>query len=262
MEQMNLHRIPASITLAQGLLESAAGRSALARNANNHFGIKCGSSWTGKYYVQDDDYKNERFRVYRSVRESYEDHSQFLMKPRYKELFHLKPTDYKGWARGLKRAGYATNPRYAELLINMVERYHLHKYDNEAAYWHKKHKPIPEETVLSHTVYFNNDNYYVIARRGDTFKSIGKEMGVSYRKIIRYNELDKKYTIQAGDIIYLENKHRKADKKYRDYTHVVKANESMYSIAQKYGMRVKTLYKVNDLPAYYSIKVGDKLRIR
>ena len=260
IEQMMRYKIPASITLAQGLLESGAGQSTLARKANNHFGIKCGSGWKGKYFIQDDDYKNERFRVYRNVKESYHDHSLFLKRPRYEKLFHLNPTDYKGWARGLKKAGYATNPRYAELLINLIERYDLYQYDYEASYWKKHHKHTPNE--ITHKVYFNNDNYYIIARKGDTFKSIGEEMGVSYRKIIKYNELEKDYAIQEGDWIYLEKKQKKAEKKFRDFIHIVQSNESLHSISQKYGMRLKTLYKLNELPPYYTLKVGDKLRIR
>ncbi len=111
VDQMHRHKIPASITLAQGLLESGAGKGDLARRANNHFGIKVGGSWTGPYILKDDDARNEKFRVYGSVKESYEDHSLFLKKPRYASLFNLKMTDYKAWAHGLKRCGYATNPR-------------------------------------------------------------------------------------------------------------------------------------------------------
>ena len=129
VDQMLRYKIPASITLAQGLLESGAGTSTLARKANNHFGIKCGRAWKGPYILQDDDARNEKFRKYRSVEESYEDHSRFLQQARYSSLFELSPKDYKGWARGLKRCGYATNPRYASLLIDLIERYDLDQYD-------------------------------------------------------------------------------------------------------------------------------------
>ena len=129
IDQMLRYKIPASITLAQGLLESGAGTSTLARKANNHFGIKCGRAWKGPYVLQDDDERNEKFRKYRSVEESYEDHSRFLQQARYSSLFDLSPKDYKGWARGLKRCGYATNPRYASLLIDLIERYDLDQYD-------------------------------------------------------------------------------------------------------------------------------------
>lgn len=134
VEQMKEHGIPASITLAQGLLESNAGQSELARKANNHFGIKTGGTWRGPYVLKDDDRRGEKFRKYRSARESYEDHSQFLRtRPRYASLFRLKKTDYEGWARGLKKAGYATNPRYANLLIDLIERYDLAQYDHHLA---------------------------------------------------------------------------------------------------------------------------------
>ena len=123
------YKIPASITLAQGLLESGAGTSILARKANNHFGIKCGRAWKGPYILQDDDARNEKFRKYRSVEESYEDHSRFLQQARYSSLFDLSMKDYKGWARGLKRCGYATNPCYASLLIDLIERYDLDQFD-------------------------------------------------------------------------------------------------------------------------------------
>ena len=129
IEQMHQYRIPASITLAQGLLESNAGRSRLATQANNHFGIKVGGTWTGPYIIQSDDRPDDKFRKYKSARESFIDHSQFLQGKRYQGLFRLSPTDYKGWARGLKAAGYATNPAYAESLIRVIEMYNLQQFD-------------------------------------------------------------------------------------------------------------------------------------
>ena len=132
VEEMKKYRIPASITLAQGLLESGAGQSVLARKSNNHFGIKCGGDWTGKTVSHDDDARGECFRAYKHPKQSYEDHSKFLAgRPRYASLFRLKITDYKGWAKGLKKAGYATNPRYAEQLIDIIELYDLDKYDTK-----------------------------------------------------------------------------------------------------------------------------------
>lgn len=129
IHQMNKYGVPASITLAQGILESSNGNSELARYANNHFGIKCTNDWTGKSYHKDDDRKNECFRKYPNVEASYRDHSEFLKRSRYAALFNLRTTDYKGWARGLKKAGYATDPKYPELLINLIERYRLDKFD-------------------------------------------------------------------------------------------------------------------------------------
>ena len=132
VEEMKKYHIPASITLAQGLLESGAGKSELARKSNNHFGIKCGGDWRGKTVSHDDDARGECFRAYKHPKDSYEDHSKFLVgRPRYASLFKLKITDYKGWARGLKKAGYATNPRYADQLIGIIELYELYKYDEK-----------------------------------------------------------------------------------------------------------------------------------
>ena len=267
VDQMLRYKIPASITLAQGLLESGAGTSVLARKANNHFGIKCGGVWKGPYILQDDDARNEKFRKYRSVEESYEDHSRFLKQARYASLFKLSMKDYKGWARGLKRCGYATNPRYASLLIDLIERYGLDKFDKyKSSKLHYDYNSIDmqlnNETLPSHLVYRNNDNYYVIARSGDTFDLLAEETGVSARDIRRFNELPKGYQIQAGDVLYLERKRKKAAKKYKDVPHVVQAGESMYTIAQRYGIRLESLYDMNNLPDDYAVQVNDRLRVR
>ena len=267
VDQMLRYKIPASITLAQGLLESGAGTSVLARKANNHFGIKFGGVWKGPYILQDDDARNEKFRKYRSVEESYEDHSRFLKQARYASLFKLSMKDYKGWARGLKRCGYATNPRYASLLIDLIERYDLDKFDKyKSSKLHYDYNSIDmqlnNETLPSHLVYRNNDNYYVIARSGDTFDLLAEETGVSARDIRRFNELPKGYQIQAGDVLYLERKRKKAAKKYKDVPHVVQAGESMYTIAQRYGIRLESLYDMNNLPDDYAVQVNDRLRVR
>lgn len=265
VEQMLRYNIPASITLAQGLLESGAGRSTLATKGNNHFGIKC-HDWTGPSMQKDDDERNECFRVYNSARESYEDHSKFLCKgQRYRSLFSLSRTDYKGWARGLKAAGYATNPAYASKLIGIIELYGLDQYDRQTRYdkflvQRSNDKPAVTGGSL-HRIYRCNKNYYIIAREGDTFKSIGKEVGISWRKLARYNERDKHHVLHNGDIVYLKKKRTKADKSFKNVPHVVKPGESMYSIAQMYGIRLKSLYEKNDLPTFYDISVGDRLRV-
>ena len=154
-EQQRLYGIPASITLAQGLLESAAGGSKLAVAARNHFGIKCGNDWTGKTVSHDDDARGECFRAYKHAKQSYEDHSKFLAgRPRYASLFKLKITDYKGWARGLKKAGYATNPRYAEQLIDIIELYELHKYDEKDYLKWVKNNPNPHQTYIANDLLY------------------------------------------------------------------------------------------------------------
>lgn len=264
--EMLKYNIPASITLAQGLLESGAGQSELARESNNHFGIKC-HDWRGDRSFYDDDEKNECFRSYRDVYESYEDHSKFLARqPRYRSLFKLKKTDYKGWARGLKRCGYATNPAYAKQLINIIELYKLHRYDNAKKYdkFMVERSSVKDvDTNLNlHPIHIYNKNYYLKARLGDTFRSIGKEVGISYKKIAKYNERDKDDKLEPGEIIYLKKKQKKAEKTYKKRPHRVKAGESMYSIAQYYGIRLSSLYKMNDLSPDYSIQVGDLLRVR
>lgn len=265
IEQMLEHNIPASITLAQGILESGAGRSTMVTQGNNHFGIKCHNDWTGGRMYKDDDAANECFRVYQHARESYEDHSKFLKKPRYKSLYNYKRTDYKAWAYGLKECGYATSPTYAQQLIGIIELYNLHIYDKATTYdrYIATHagSNVSRGTV-GHQIYRFNDNYYVKAKKGDTFKSIAKEMGVGYRKLARYNERDKRDVLQEGDIVYLMKKKSKAPKEFKYKPHVVKAGESMYDIAQMYGIRLKKLYKRNNLSPDFMPQVGDVLRVR
>ena len=265
IEQMLKWKIPASITLAQGLLESAAGQSTLATRGNNHFGIKC-HGWQGRTIHRDDDMPNECFRAYNSAYESYEDHSRFLATgQRYRSLFALSITDYEGWARGLKAAGYATNPRYAQSLIDLIRRYNLNQYDHARSYDHfmvNHVRGASNESQPQHAIYHFNKNYYLYARRGDTFRSIAKEFDVSYRKLARYNERDKNDALEEGEVIWLEKKKRKAPKEYKNQPHTVVAGESMYIIAQHYGIRLKSLYKLNGLSPDYRIQVGDRIRLR
>jgi len=266
IEEMLRYRIPASITLAQGLLESGAGRSELAVKGNNHFGIKC-HGWTGRTVYHDDDATQECFRAYDNALQSYDDHCRFLRSgARYRNLFSLSITDYKGWAHGLKAAGYATNPRYAHQLIGIIELYNLQQYDR-ADHYDKfmarhagKDQPVTRGATL-HPIYICNHNYYLQARAGDTFKSIGEEIGVSYKKIARYNERPKNDRLEPGEIIWLKKKQRRADKQYKRRPHIVKVGESYYSIAQHYGIRLKSLYKMNHLEPDAGIRPGQQLRV-
>lgn len=254
IEQMRRYRIPASITLAQGALESGAGKSRLAIHGNNHFGIKC-HGWTGRKVYHDDDEANECFRAYKDVYESYEDHSKFLTtSPRYRSLFLLKQTDYKGWAYGLKACGYATNPRYATVLIDIIQLYKLHEFDNG--------KGASSGQRSSYQIYEFNQNYYVLAKAGDTYRNIGEEVGVSYKKLAKYNENERDTRLEEGDFVWLQKKRRNAPKEYKNRLHTVVAGESMYTISQRYGIRLKYLYKMNNLSPDYQIKVGDVLRVR
>ena len=260
IEQMRKYHIPASITLAQGVFESGAGNSILARKGNNHFGIKC-HNWRGKTMYYSDDKPNDCFRVYKNARESYEDHSVFLTTgSRYQSLFRLKTTDYKGWAHGLKKAGYATNPKYAYKLIDIIETYELYRYDGK----NRTDKFIRDHSMaeFDYTIYSYNKNYYIFAKEGDTFKSLSKKVGISRGSLAKYNERDKNDVLQAGDIIYLKKKRSRVAKEYRKTYHTVKAGESMYSISQLYGIRMKFLYKMNKLNADYQIQVGDRLYLK
>lgn len=266
IEQMLKHRIPASITLAQGLLESGAGKSLLAVMGNNHFGIKC-HGWTGQSMRKNDDAPDECFRVYDNPRESYEDHSVFLERDRYRKLFSYSITDYKSWARGLKECGYATNPAYAQSLINIIEAYNLHEYDKAKTYDHfiVNHSVASKDVRLEgqepHRVYAYNKNYYVIARRGETFYSLSKELRISARKLAKYNERNKHDELAEGDVVYMLKKKKHAKKEYKNFLHTIKPGESMYSIAQLYGIRLKNLYSKNRLAPDYAPRVGDQLLV-
>lgn len=268
MDQMVRHKIPASITLAQGILESNAGRSMLATEANNHFGIKVGTSWTGPYVIKPDDKADDMFRKYNSAAESYEDHSVFLQRQRYAALFDLDPYDYKNWAHGLKAAGYATNPQYPTLLIKIIEDYNLAQYDRQA-YVLAQGGSLPSsqtqhggKRVYSHTPHLCNDVVYIIARQGDTYDSIAREMGIKAKKLRKYNEVGSSHQLKDGDIVFLGKKKTHVARQFRRTYHRVEAGESFYSISQRYGVRFKQLYKWNDLRADHLPKAGDLLLLK
>ncbi len=291
VEQMKRHRIPASITLAQGLLESAAGKSDLARHGNNHFGIKC-HGWQGKKQYHDDDANGECFRVYNSAKESFEDHSFFLQKDRYKRLFTYDITDYRSWAHGLKACGYATNPAYAQTLISIIERYELYRFDtNNRAYGYEgdgyttsQSNPVvasrsenngnngsqsgstpkaKEKYVRkSYDIRYNNGVAYVISQPGDTYKTLAWNLGKSCRKLANYNECDADDRLEPGTIVYLEKKAKQGDVKYKGKFYVVKAGDTMYSISQNFAIQLKYLYKINNLAPDIPIRVGQRLFVR
>ena len=268
IEQMHEYRIPASITLAQGLLESNAGRSRLATEANNHFGIKVGGSWTGPYIIQSDDRPNDRFRKYKSARESYVDHSKFLQQKRYQGLYQLGRTDYKGWARGLKAAGYATNPAYAESLIRVIEMYNLQQFDTGK---YRSQKPATTATQTNsvdefwqrHKIYLNNKNHFIIVEIGDDMATISKKTGLSLHKLYKYNDLPRDYAPTEGDLIYLKKKRNCASKEFKkNPIHIVEPNQSLFDIAQLYGIRLESLCKLNEWDEPHAVQVGEILRIR
>lgn len=259
VEEMKKYNIPASITLAQGLLESSAGQSRLATLANNHFGIKCGGDWTGPYITHDDDKKGERFRKYKNPKESFEDHSKFLTgRPWYQGLFKLEITDYKGWAQGLKDAGYATDKEYPKKLISIVEEFKLHQYDKIEL----PSVPDPEtpSVATNHQRYITNGVPFIIIRKGDTFELLHEEFRIKKNRLLDYNDLSDDYQLSANDIIYLKKKKTKAAKKNK--IHVVAPNESLHNISQKYAIQMKTMYKLNKSKFESGIKVGDTIILR
>ena len=260
MDEMRLYKIPASITLAQGVLESGSGNSRLAKEGNNHFGIKCGSSWTGKKIHHDDDKKHECFRVYKSPWGSYRDHSKFLTgNSRYSSLFDFKITDYKSWAYGLKKAGYATDRKYPKRLIKIIEDHQLYRYDQIVL----DGKEFTASEIMAiagpHTIkHHSNRLDYVEAREGDTFESLSIELGIKQEKLIEYNDKNWDDAIKKGEIVYTERKRSHGKNKY--YT--VKKGDNMYSISQKEGIRLKYLYKRNKIPFGTQPKSGTKLYLR
>ncbi|WP_301027674.1 glucosaminidase domain-containing protein [Parabacteroides goldsteinii] len=261
IEQQKKYKIPASITLAQGLLESGAGQSDLARRSNNHFGIKCHSDWRGGRVYHDDALRGECFRKYKRVEDSYEDHSKFLKRSRYDRLFQLKITDYKGWARGLQKCGYATDRAYANKLIKVIEDYELYRYDTG-----KVHKSTRQEKkklkypTVKYTIYRTYGLLYVYAKENDSFDQIAQNLDFPVKDLKKFNEVPEDFPLQKGDIVYIEKKKKKADKP--NYDHVVQVGESMHSIAQKYGIQIKSLYKMNKKDKDYVPEEGDVLKLR
>jgi len=291
VEEMQRTGIPASITLAQACLESGDGNSELARKSNNHFGIKCYSSWQGKRVYHDDDAKNECFRVYETVTESFKDHSEFLKNgQRYAFLFSYDQTDYKNWAHGLKKAGYATNPNYAPMLIKIIEDYELHKYDKPGALVaEKSDKAIHEDNtqkslinkkvrgnapnpalappnlmankavrqIAGRNVFRNNNVDYVILQDGETLFSLAQKLSMPAWKLFSFNDLPKGAVLQTGDIIYIQPKKAKAEKPY--ISHKVAGGETLHSIAQLYAVKVDKLAKLNTIDKNQEIVEGSNV---
>lgn len=268
IREMQMSRVPASITLAQGMLESDNGNSALAVYANNHFGIKCHSEWTGDTYTQDDDERNECFRKYPSAYDSYADHSKFLSsRQRYAELFKLQTTDYKGWARGLKAAGYATDPRYAERLIDIIERYNLNLLDRQeplpsivAQPKNNSHRHQTTAAIAGRTIMYNNDVKYIVVKRGDTFYRISQELDLELWQLYKYNDLSSNAVLKAGQILYIQPK-RKRSRGEKLYT-VKTGDETLYTISQQYGIRMSSLCKYNKLLPNAQLKSGQVVHLR
>lgn len=276
VQQMHAHGIPASITLAQGILESGSGNSDLSKKSNNHFGIKCGSSWKGKSVRYDDDRKRECFRKYPNASQSFHDHSDFLQRDRYANLFELRTTDYKGWAKGLKKAGYATDPKYPHKLIDLIEKYDLARYDKMPP------GPLadPNAPVLASTTPIftgtddtdivvdmsnrhqigdhKNNIKFIKVKQGDTYYSISEEFDMALWQIYKYNDLAESDALHPGDVIFLQPKRGKA----KSSMHTVATGETLRDISQEHGIKLKKLCKYNGITQSHTPKAGDKLKLK
>lgn len=297
MRKMYEYKIPASITLAQGVFESACGTSRLAVVAKNHFGIKCHKEWIGDTIHVDDDALGECFRVYETVEDSYNDHSLFLTsRKRYENLFTLDIMDYRAWAKGLKLAGYATNPKYPERLISLIERFNLAHWDTiyqqrlESGYFTRPQEEITQNTPTTNvsqtqqqsknsyavfipnilvlepvsypftyrTVYENNKVLFVVAQEGDTYAKIAQDVQLKEKKLLKYNDaIGKQRKLQNGEAIYIEKKGYSNPIKY----HIVQKGETLRYISQKYGIRLTHLLQMNNLNSNSIIKPNDKIKL-
>ena len=272
--EMKRTGVPASITLAQGLVESAAGQSALAVKANNHFGIKCHADWRGKRMYRDDDQVNECFRVYPNPEASFRDHSDFLRyRDRYKGLFELDPTDYKAWAKGLKSAGYATDPHYAEKLVKVIEDYRLYRFDQDTVVPETpqeverpvevKPMKVQEEYrfALSRTVYEINGVPCIYAVEGDDYASIAAVNGLFLRELLSFNDLKASEPLKAGDVVYLKAKKNKGARGSEKYI-IGEEPETLREIAQRFGVKLSAIKRMNRLSADYKPAEGDTIVLR
>mgnify|MGYP006424832683 CR=1 FL=1 len=259
VREMQRTGIPASITLAQGLLESGSGQSELSRKANNHFGIKCKKQWNGATMKADDDRPNECFRAYASPEASYRDHSNFLLENnRYNSLFELAPDDYKGWARGLRRAGYATNSRYDKLLINLIEGYQLDRFDDGVVGQPIVPEPAFDEDGHPKPFTFNGLQATMV-QEGEDWDSLSKRLEVSAAVLRRFNDQQPTDPLRPGMLLYLERKHRRSQ---QAEIHLFKEGETMQYVAQLYGIRLKRLYKLNRMEPEQRPAGGVKLRLQ
>ena len=295
VNEMYRSGIPASITLAQGIIESRYGQYRLAVDGNNHFGIKCHNNWKGRTMLADDDRPNECFRVYDSAEESFRDHSDFLRyRDRYKFLFDFRITDYKSWAYGLKQAGYATDPSYATKLIQCVEDYNLSRYDRmsvaealaeggadaEPPVTQDELEGIPDSPLkieaggiftgkageqyrfsLSRTLYSRNGVPFIYAVEGETYASIAKSNHLLLREILKYNDLRSGGELHAGDVVYLEPKKNKTVRGLDKYI-VGEDGETFHGICQRFAVKEKAIRKLNGLPAGYQPREGDEIILR
>jgi LysM repeat protein len=276
VRKMKEHGIPASITLAQGLLESRNGNSILATEGNNHFGIKCTPDWTGGKVYHDDDRKNDCFRKYRSADQSFEDHSKFLERPRYAALFELRPTDYKGWAHGLKKCGYATDPHYPHKLIDLIERYKLDNFDRgvDVNYASKDAAPVKSSgNKASHRSSRSDDNVvtignarpvelfdgrikFVRARKGETVRDIADEIQQMPGLVAGWNDMGKDGALEEGQVVFIQPKRNKSKDQE---SCIADKGETLWGISQRYGVKLKKLAKYNHMGIADPVQAGQKV---
>ncbi|MBQ7072783.1 MAG: glucosaminidase domain-containing protein [Bacteroidales bacterium] len=277
ISEMQRSGIPASITLAQGMLESRYGLSDLAVRGNNHFGIKC-HDWKGRSMIMDDERKGECFRAYDTPEESFADHSDFLrFRDRYRFLFDYDVTDYRSWAYGLSKAGYATDPEYPAKLIKLIEDYKLDQYDKLSR---RDQRNLPEtptrlEAVsrlegkalekfsfpLSRAVYSQNDVPFIYVQEGETFKSIAESNNLFFKELLKFNDLSKEKELKAGDIVYLKKK-KKESKKGLDKYVVETDGENLWDICQRFAVQQKEIEKLNGFDKKHVLREGDMILLR
>lgn len=284
IQEMLRTGVPASITLAQGIHESGAGKSKLAVSGNNHFGIKCKSNWTGESIRHDDDAKGECFRKYPSAEDSYKDHSDFLKNgARYASLFTLDPEDYTGWANGLKQAGYATNPKYPQVIIKLVEDYSLQQYSlialgkmpdtSSNATAVNTISNVVEVTVTNDKVpvvetnkqvsypsgeFKINDTKVVYVKKGVSYLSIAKQYDVDLSKIFEFNDMEEAEQTVNDQLIYLQRKRKTGNSEF----HIVQPGETLHDIAQSEAIRLENLLQLNWLKQGDHPAVGEKLYLK
>jgi LysM repeat protein len=281
IEEMVRTGVPASIKLAQGIHETQAGKSVLVLKSNNHFGIKCKSVWTGDKVYHDDDARGECFRSYPSPLDSYRDHSDFLKSgQRYAFLFAMDPTDYKGWAFGLKKAGYATNIKYSQIIIKLIEDYNLQEYTLIAMGTVKRPEvtlaaaglpkspattaaaAMAEELPVRKTNYpagqfMINNTRVVFVNAGTALLTVAQKYDVSLARILEFNDI-KSDVVGKDQLIYLQRKRKMGANEF----HVVQPGETLYDVCQTEGLRLESLVEYNHLHAYDEPAVGEKLYLR
>ena len=282
IKEMRRMGVPAAITLAQGLLETESGNSDLVKKSNNHFGIKCKSTWTAETVTHDDDAPGECFRSYKDAEASFRDHSNYLRgTERYAFLFALKPTDYKGWAKGLRKAGYATNPKYPEILIKNIEQYNLEQYTlvgeeaspkieieksaNDSLSSDKSTKNNSQQSswnnndentsVANASSYISNGHKFIHAEKGTSLLAIASENNIDLSKLLAFNDLQEDGILKNDQIIFLQKKSKTGDKDF----YIAQEQESPYDVAQKNGIQLKYLLSYNNLSENAIIPAGTKL---